>query len=691
VLDTYRAEPSCGFSFYDPDEDETDTNIDIYMSLYHPREMSQPADGHWAFAGPRRRLAEETEPVVPEFNATAAARDYAWNESDMFTRCDFIGSVVRGMKENNVTLRALEIVEYELCIQQRAYGEALSNSMGSVDLPKDLFYNWRTKYLLALDAFMGTYLYVNWAIRYDEANPVEINDVVASRLMYPKTFLSIMNLAAYEGSDGEGGEILLDEDGVYHANATVAETARAISKDAGTVMARIFNELQTHNLTMEWNNLLDGVGVLTQDILMHKTGVSSPPSMPASARRRLSVAEPGETHRVALRLRRLSEKTCQEPCINCEIVDVALHEVIDGFHAFVHYYDHEFDDIIEEFGAALGSPIEAIPLSITLPTKAPPPSPTPSPTPSCPDYSGNLSFSEKTHLFLNITDNCPIPMYEHGLVYYLLYPFEEGCDMNKVVYCQTSRQDYVTTGLMVSTAIALLFLFAWANVPYFNTIPILLLPLVLVFVYLVVVYEYQPLCLPYIPQCTVDDIAKVLDDTLESILCMCQYLPELVADGQCNGCEGIGVVTYNVELCKTLPHFDTLSIFWAPITALRVYLPLVLEIMFNLPGIDMIVDAIGLGGYHAGAVTELEIDCVNAHIVDVVTVLCLFASGGFLLFMWGETLYNSFVPLIRLQWMLTQQGLNASQLLLSSEFSISAFLVVLAIIVGIVAAVCAII
>jgi len=675
AVDVYRSEPSCGFSFYDP-VDSTDQNKDIYISLYNTRTMSNKSLWSFTAATAKRRLRATEAQVQVEFDATAEARAYSWNESSMHTRCDFIGNVVRGMQELNMTLRPLEIVEYELCIEQRAYGEALSNTLGSIDMPKDLFYNWRTKYLLALDAFMGSYLYINWAIKYNESNPIDIAEVAKSNLMFPETFLSILRLLAYEGAESEGGDILLDEEDVYHANATVAETAQAIRKDAGTAMARIFNEVQKHNLTMEWNDFLGGVDIFTRDILGHPAQVRELASLrsPAPrARRRLSA--PAREHRVVLRLRRLSEKTCTEPCTDCEIVDDVVVETLHGLNAFTDYYRGPFEEVLEAFSAALGSPSEAIPIDLpsrntTTPTAAPV-----QPAPTWPPLPSNLSFARKTELFFNTVDERPIPMYGHGLSYYLWYPFQHRCDMDKVVYCQTDDEDRrvkLPLAIVASTLVGIVFFFAWANVPYFNVIPILALPVLVASVYLGIVYEYQPLCLPYIPHCLVDDVSVFLDEALESVRCMCQYLPDLTDD--CTECEAIVIRMYDTAACESLPHFKNLSIFWAPITAMKVYFPLVLRVVFNFPIVDTIVSALGLVGFHEGAVEALQIDCVNAYILDTATVSCIFAAFGYLVLMWGETLYNIAVPLTRLLWLSMQIGLNSAMLLLNSDFSARVFL-----------------
>jgi len=715
-----ETQPTCGFAFNDPG------NIDNYISLYKTRSMA--ATGTWQTAitdlgtflstdveGGGKGLGRRLRANEPEkFDAAALARAYTWNESKLVSRCDLIGRTALAMNASNMTLRPLEVVELEDCIELRSYGEMMSHSLFVDDFPKELFYTWQTKYLLGLDAFMGSYLYLNWAWHYNasHSNQTDITEIVNASLMYPDTFLSLMKIVSEKvhtkaTAYGEPMDLGDDQLRTYYGNESAVETMDAVVSDAATVSGRIYNELVQHNISGEWEHMTDTLDLLGHHILQYSG--RHPETLPEwgepATRRRLLGFDGTSPYRLTLRHRRLSTSKLEcdansVACTGCSVVDNLLDETVHGFTSFAHYYSTSFPDAIEGFNAALGAPGDAERVTLrssevhanvsqavrrrllSVPSSAP----TLPPSRSVKDLKASAAesdFLNATLLFFDTTDDAEVPIYGYGLSYYLAWPFEKACDMRATIYCEAEtvqdREEDIAIGISATVALNVFIVFSYMNLPLAQLIPVPMIVTQAVasaFLYMGLVYGYHPFCLPFVPHCLVDDLVHVFETrVMDNLRCLCQIAPSLY-EGACTDCQSLEIRSFNAKQCSTVPHFDDLSILWAPLLVARVYMPRLLSWSFGLPLVSNVVaSSAALQHIETARPDALAIDCALAYIPNAAAVGVIGASGAFVLVFWSRALTKLPLAFARLGWLGVQQELNAAQLLLTAEFSPATFVI----------------
>jgi len=758
-----NSRPACGFAYNDPSG-----NVDNYLSLYKTRNMGIANPDSWILSGaantydPATSLSPTQYPTryptpfptrtpttaqpsasptltgqtysptgyptaaggrrllsIPEeevFNASKAAREYIWDDG-LGSRCDLIGRVVASMEIQNMTLRPLEQVEMEYCIQLRMYGETIAHYFATDDFPKYIFYTWQAKYLLAMDTFMGTYLYLNWAWNYNETNPnqTDITAIVNSSLMYPKTYMSM--LKAFTGrignNYGHGEPIIFDDTGdkIFHGDEDLHEVAEDLLRDAMTVSGRIYNELIKHDIAGEWQNLTKAFRILGENILKYQG--RNPETLPdwgetdsynSTGRRLLGIEKPHYHFKVKLRRLASADLECEEDalvCTGCAIVDNLIDESIHGFTSFTQYYENDFPKALKGLNEAFESPREVETLSLTsgdvhkkvrrrlrsrrlASTGTPTSSPTREPTLSVDDLkwaaATKSEFLNATILFFDTTDDTKVPLYGHGLSYYLLSPFEDACDFDKVIYTKgsdvKSRLDNIYWGISVVAVVNILIFFLYMQYPILNMMPMFITQIVAsVVVYLPIAYSYHPMCLPFIPHSLLDDLVYVFEEEIiPEIRCICQYLPEL--SGGCGGkCEKLELRNFDTNACSKEPFFDDMAILWAPAMFSRVYFPRVMSFMFNIPGIRQFVDMFeSLQYIEKARPSATALDCMYTHAFDTGTVAAITGGSSLVVFFWWRTLAQIPVTVVKMTWLLVQQNLNAASLLASNKFSPSVFL-----------------
>jgi len=168
--------------------------------------------------------------------------------------------------------------------------------------------------------------------------------------------------------------------------------------------------------------------------------------------------------------------------------------------------------------------------------------------------------------FLTTTDDSFVPLFGHSLSWFATYPFIGTCSM-EVIYCTQSttqeRMDKITDSLWYMLYFTIaLFLFQ-----YITELPLpgFLLPYIAIlygFIYVLTVYDWIYPCFPNVPNCLVDDITAWVNKNIPD--CWCSYFPGLAYDCELETCH---LCSLNTEFrsCDDVPYLENLSIFWAPL------------------------------------------------------------------------------------------------------------------------------
>ena len=715
--------PACGMSYNDagnPSDGGGNLNKDNYLSIYKPRNMVRQVYSGPHSGGARRLLASEEYIHVPEepFNATEAALNYDWNGA---SRCDQIAKLYKVYDVANHSANWLQTVEYGECLQLRLYGESLAHSLMIDDFPRDVFYFWQRKWMLFLDFFYGGFITVNWALGHSNnasnatnASAYNYTGHIYDSLMHPRMFLSFVSLLSgkmidtskYEASVLDSADLF--NQSTFNVSGTAVHAADSLRQDAVSVAVRLVSELSKHNINYEYETMKNGMSVLHNNIISYTGTVPSASEIEDAAAAAASRVLTRPHNKVHWKLGLMTyvpnegdEYSCDEftfGCTECALVDNSVEDTYLSAFELAHYYQNVIPDILNDFQSrfdAITEPFEQTPVSLQakhhvhrirekrrkrlgekwiLQQQ---------------QDAGNSSidhemdsieeFAEALKCFFQTTNDDAVPFFKHGLSFWIAYPFENGCDMNNVIYNEPSNADtpadvLEALGISILVYVAARVIFNALNKPPVSIqmwLPLpgflweLLLFLLPFFVYLYVKYEYQPLCLPYLPQGLLDDVSYTLDDTLDRLTCLCRYIPGLAAECP-NDCNEFDVIRYND--CSDLlgsEGYSELWLFWAPTVYLHLILPKVLPFLTGIwpfsVALTLFPSLTNVMRLNYNTLSDAEGECLLVSITDVVGAGILGALGVYVGLQLFTVLNVSGIltTLISMAWATVQLVVNA--------------------------------
>lgn len=659
---TISESPTCGFSYSDDTTNINDDglaqagagnlNKDYYFSIYKTRNIiRQEWTSHTSVRGARRRLLSAVDyDVPPTLNATEMASNYFWNEGQ--SRCDQIGRVYKVLEWQNRPISWLEEIEFRECLSLRIYGEQVGNSLMVEDFPRDIFYHWQRKYLLGLDFFYGTFIMVQWAMHRHNETDYNVTAHITSALMHPTTFLSFTHLITGQMIDHskipqgemEGIDDLYNESGIFnYSSESSGEMADDIRMETMSAASRIFHELSKHDIGMEFSQLQNGLSVIHDAVIAYKgTTPDLTPLTDAIQDKAGELIRPHNGHRLTYRLGLMTyvknnydeDYDClQFPhiCTECAIIDNPIEDIFLGTVGMVEYYTKGLPKIISDFGSRFDSIIDPSEDQTTINALAQ-------------EHIGNVKharakrkrlrkirltsglntteidhdidsiqeFAAAVKSFFETTNSDPVPFFRHGLSHWLFYPFEEGCDIESVIYnpppnSQTKIDVLSGIGYAIlgfTTLFVINRIDDGPKILYEASVKVIAAPLisiplvgfqlynfvsswtVLQFVlmptsiYIYSVYSYTPLCLPYIPHGIIDDMSYTLEEFINSISCLCRYLPNM--SEECTSeCTEYSLLPY--KDCAVLlknDGFSELWVFWLPVLSIQLILPWLFSSIF---------------------------------------------------------------------------------------------------------------
>jgi hypothetical protein len=758
---TYRMKPGCGFSYNDGGDSngKSNQNKDYYMSIYKPRHINRNIQHNTVDGGHverRRRLLStndyqpiETEPV----NSTQSAIDYAWDEGS--SRCEQIGRIYRILNWTNRTTTWLEEIEFHDCLTLRVYGETLADTLRLEDFPRDLFYNWQRKYILGLDFFYGSFIMANWAWNKQNISNYDVVTHISESLVHPSTFLSALELITGQWIDYSkvppsemnlGDEIYTAK--VYDFNETVPETTDDIRMDVMYVANKIFNEVSKHDLQTEWDDMSHGFQLLRDGIVNYQGSAPDiTPLTDAVGDAVGSFVRKSNHHEITYRLGLTTyvsdpgdEYDCNQFhsvlgfCTECALVD---DSILDTFLAAYHmatYYERALPKVLVDFGVRVDSLIDpesnsaihgAVQLGTQLSHKAHHHGrkaihlraaqrkakrlhkqvkihlrqvDANSTTPIDHSMDSIEEFARAVKCFVETTGDDPVPFFRHGLFYYLLWPFDKGCDMEVSIYTPAPNSETakrVWEALGINTIYVVGIFYAMFKYPQIGTFLGGALPYVLgiptAIFYLVWVYSYTPFCLPYLPHGLLDDFSYTLEEFLNSFGCLCRYLPDIVQECTAE-CSEIEIRNY--DDCATLLQddgFSELFVFWTPLLALQLLVPTLLPfVLFFWPFTYLLVWFPSIRNIMAldmNTLSSTQIQCAMINLTDFAGAGVIGGAVGYIAFYLFKNFNTLAQDLMLLGWWAIQIVLNAGIMIRSSKVPIYIQVVILAILVGIVLAI----
>jgi hypothetical protein len=618
--------PSCGFAI------NKENTKNFYMSVYRPRNFERSYFQCPEADNSRRLKAEHVEAspaaaeaTPPHFNAIEAALNYSWLNGS--SRCDHIGRVFKVVNASNISTSWLEKIDFQECVTLRTYGESFANFLTLPDLPRDLFYNWQRKWLLLTDLFYSSVVTTSWLLN---SRSNDIYTIFDESLMHPKLFKSIFRKfsdfipPAYE-SDAYTSHL---EDVFPRSNFNMSENVSDIAvdlrQDALFAFTHISQQLYSRNISLEWEDFVEGIGHIHRNIMQYnpeaRQQLSVVSGLPIHLRRRQR-----NGNEVGIRLgfstyiheENLGDHNytqyCdtfvkqQSPCTQCAIVDNLLLETQQSMRAMTSYYEDSFEKIFDDFSDIFEITLEpfqggkthdakrlreihhlqkrhvlkqrklsAFAISSTV-------SPSSSNTAHSDDIESVEDFARYTYLFLHTTDSAYVPFYEHGFSHYLNAFLDDSCDYENIIYKSAIPSGRVEWGILMLFISVLVLGTITIRFPVIS-IPLWTWPIILSLGYIIYVYEYyNPLCLPLIPHTVIDDLSTVFDNFIKKSSCICQYLPTLSNSTCSDTCTEFAIRDYN-ECSAVLDDvgFEELSIFWTSTLFVHLYLPSFLPTVFGV-------------------------------------------------------------------------------------------------------------
>lgn len=250
------------------------------------------------------------------------------------------------------------------------------------------------------------------------------------------------------------------------------------------------------------------------------------------------------------------------------------------------------------------------------------------------EIRNSVSVIDVLRQFLTTTDDTFIPFFGHSLSWFITYPFTGTCSM-EVIYCTQNtvqtRMERITDAFYYLLYFTLaIFLFRYiTELP----LPAFILPYILYvygFIYVLTVYNWIYPCFPNVPNCLLDDLTAWVNENIPD--CWCSYFPGLSKNCDIEVCHLCSLRT-EFYSCSTVPHVDDAGIFWAALFYLRKNYPQEFVYMYDTLPFSWVFRRFEVIKYLAQQIKEshplktIETDCYTLKRGDIVlTLLIVYVS-----------------------------------------------------------------
>ena len=575
-------------------------------------------------------------------------------EWDGLSRCDFIVHRYKTFTWNE--LRPLEQIEIQECLEQRIIAHELANITG-LPIPKDIIYNYKRKYMLMYEVGHAMIIYLRHLagglttsemLQSMKKENIDL-DLYLPAMNKIRSFVSstvTMTNANHviHSVFQQYPDIHTTDSGVgniyrlYTHTQTIAEKAYPHVQNLSLHFTKLMNTMPTrqHNITQHLH-VLKRPFIREDEIPMTRSKVK--------ARRFLSplLGAAGVDGDITP----CSQREDSYVCLDCVVVDNILNTVIREGKRMAEYYEHTFAPIIipdfvnyfekkekrsKAYRQSIADLFENIELqSAGNTTKA----------------LTNIQRAEKdwNHLFkqwelrnngniveiiiqfVGTVDDTYVPLFGHGLGYYISYAFIDSCPM-EIIYCTTKttqeRVQAISRQFVWQAAVfgGFYALQLYSGIPVFTMatgFPTMFL--IMGAIYMWTVYSYIYTCVPNIPNCLMDDLFIWFHDVAYP-QCFCSIYPGLSESCDPELCFLTDRVTTFANCSTTVPLTNDMGYFWSPVFWFRSQLPEVFLWMYKTPpfswlfkNYDSIRD-IAIRAQDGVPITLAEMDCLGLKYSD---------------------------------------------------------------------------
>jgi hypothetical protein len=552
------------------------------------------------------------------------ATEMNWEGS---SNCD---SFVNAYRNYNWTdLRPNEKITLVECLEDRMLAVNMAKHTG-VDVPVDLVYNWKRKWILMKDFIISGQIYFGYMmgdyssreIRPEmlrrHVNPDFFIPIWSKTMLSIKRFTSITNIndaihstfKAFDPniktSNSTMGNVYRLYDHTSKAASKVMKTTTKIDVQLG-LTTRILrkNHFIPSNISRQ---LIHGYHLWSNVKL--RTGLTQ--SISKKNARRLILNAAGINSDVTP----CNERSDSHVCLNCLALDNLLNIVINEGDRMRKYYEYTFFPIIlpsfvkyfedkeseskawrEDMGemmekaakAAAGNAedwtneqFDAIQKGYKLQKSFKIINTTISSWKRARKdweylFSNFKLRNDDTLLsvfesFFTVTDDAYVPLFGQSATWFISYPFVGTCSM-ETIYCTTyttaERLNHIDDSLWYNLYFTLsIFFIQWyTGIPVFSLISPYFIT-IWGFVFMLTTYDWKFTCAPNIPNCLSDDLFSYLNDRIFPT-CWCTYFPGLAQSCDPETCFLCSLNT-GFDTCESqVPLVASMGIFWAPMFYIR--------------------------------------------------------------------------------------------------------------------------
>lgn len=577
-------------------------------------------------------------------------------EWDGLSRCDFIVHRYKTFTWNE--LRPLEQIEIQECLEQRIIAHQLANITG-LPIPKDIIYNYKRKYMLMYEVGHAMIIYLRHLagglttsemLQSMKKENIDL-DLYLPAMNKIRSFVSsavtMTNVNhVIHGVFQQYPDIHTTDSGVgniyrlYTHTQTIAEKAYPHAQNLSLHFSKLMNTMPTRSINITQHlHVLKRPFITNDEIPMTRSKVK--------ARRFLSplLGAAG----VDGDLTPCSQREDSYVCLDCVVVDNLLNTVIREGKRMAFYYEHTFAPIIipdfvnyfekkekrskayRQSIADLFENIDPDLQSAGNTTKA----------------LTNIQRAQKDwdHLFkqwelrnngniveifiqfVGTVDDTYVPLFGHGLGYYISYVFIDSCPM-EIIYCTTKttqeRVQAISRQFMWQAAVfgGIYALQLYSGIPVFTMasgFPAMFL--IMGAIYMWTVYSYIYTCVPNIPNCLMDDLFIWFHDVAYP-QCFCSIYPGLSESCDPELCFLTDRVTTFANCSTTVPLTNDMGYFWSPVFWFRSQLPEVFLWMYKTPPFSWLfknydsVRDIAIRAQDGVPITMAEMDCLGLKYSD---------------------------------------------------------------------------
>ena len=516
-----------------------------------------------------------------------------WDDN---SRCD---RIILGYQDYDIErMSPLERVDWMECVQLRITSEIVEHKF-KIGIPKDIFYNWIRKYTTAIDVVSASVVYINWYIRDGTTlsslkldlqknghNPTNVLNAVKLLTDMYNDIVSWKNFkrsleTMWNTPEDMRGTRVYDNIKSLHSHLTKTEWVASIVESK-----RALHKFYSQHVNMKNNFDITHVNVFSEQV-----------------RGMLQIQE--EIHKSTFGENlygAFTDLSCPKDslvCLQCAVVDNFLYNSLLQVKEASVYYKDDYANVIvptfetywqntSEYNARytkayrravkdkldeLGQRYGGGTLKVTLPFG---------------EYlSGFFNGTYDTQVLINgvsyflsgnYTKSIPPDadiIFPNDLQYYINLPFDQSCDTADWKW--KSYKNNVGDGIwaVVLTFVSLeVFRLFVGDFNIVITAAMYTGAIVLAqFLYLFVVYGYNPTCTPVMPSYFIYDILMWVDENV-FLECACSYVPylstEVCAQQTCDTC----AITTTFKNCREyVPEFEELGLLYHFVFFFRWYFP----------------------------------------------------------------------------------------------------------------------